>query len=219
MILAIVPAYNEEKRIGAVIERLLQHCDQVVVIDDGSHDNTSELARSAGATVLIHEINRGQGAAFETGHEYARRVGATHVVHFDGDGQFHVEDIAPALAKLTDANADILFGSRFLGAPSWIPPFKRYLLLPLGRMVDRFFGGLRLTDSHNGFRILSQKALEVLRITQDRMAHASEIPALVKQHRLRYVEFPVRVTYHEYGQRASGGLLVLKDLALGRFLK
>jgi len=89
----------------------------------------------------------------ETGQEYARKIGADYVLHFDGDGQFCVEDIAPALEKLQQSNADILFGSRFLDNRTKLPFFIRHVLLPLGRLVNRLFDVVNLYDSQNGFRI------------------------------------------------------------------
>src|SRR3989344_5219708 len=173
MFIAIVPVYNEEKRITEVIKNLRQYVDSVVVVDDKSIDNTIEEAEKSGAIVLKHKINLGQGAALETGQEYARKIGADYVLHFDGDGQFCVEDIAPALEKLQQSNADILFGSRFLDNRTKLPFFKRHVLLPLGRLVNRLFDVVNLYDSQNGFRILNKKALDKIRITQNRMAHAT----------------------------------------------
>ncbi len=218
MFLAIVPAYNEEERIGSVVRSLFGHVDEIVVVDDCSKDGTRKQAREAGAVVIRHKINRGQGATLETGHEYARKHGAEYVLHFDGDNQFDALDINPALQKMREKEADVLLGSRFLDDRSRIPWFKKHILLPLGRLVSRAFGGIKLTDVHNGFRILNKNALDKIRIKQDRMAHASEIPELIKRHGLKYIEFPVKVTYHEYGQRAVGGLKVLKDLFFGKFL-
>lgn len=219
MFLALVPAFNEEKRIAAVIQGLLSQVDSVVVIDDASQDGTVEVARSAGAIVLQHELNRGQGAALETGHEYAREVGADYVIHFDADGQFHPDDIRPALETLQKKNADILFGSRFLEKKSNVPWSKQYIIFPIGKLIDKMFGSLPLSDVHNGFRILSKDALQKIKITQDRMAHATEIPVLAKHHKLVYVEFPVQVTYHEYGQGGMGGVHVVKDLFTGKFIR
>lgn len=219
MLIAVVPAYNEEKNIGSVVRNLFEHVDNVVVVDDCSKDNTSEVAKEAGATVLSHKINRGQGAALQTGHDYALKVDADHVLHFDGDGQFDVYDIGPAMIKLKETDSDILFGSRFLDGRSNIPWFKKHVLLPLGRMMNKFFTQMHLTDAHNGFRILNRKALEKINITQDKMAHASEIPTLVKKYSLKYVEHPVKVTYHEYGQGVRGGFAIVRDLVMGRFVK
>ena len=218
MFLALVPAYNEEKRIEQVLQGLFSEVDSVVVIDDASIDHTAEVAERSGAIVLRHEINRGQGAALETGHEYARQVGADYVIHFDADGQFSFEDIAPAFQKIQDEKADILFGSRFLEKKSNVPWSKKYIIFPLGKIVNRMFGSLPLTDVHNGFRILGKNALEKIRITQDRMAHATEIPVLAKKHALRFVEFPIEVTYHEYGQGGLGGVKIVKDLFTGKFI-
>ena len=219
MLLAIVPAYNEEERIGSVVRDLFEHVDEVVVVDDASSDATVAAARAAGATVLEHRINRGQGAALETGHAYARGKGATHVLHFDGDGQFDVADIAPAQERMDREGVDIIFGSRFLDNRSNVPFLKRVLILPAGRLLDRMTGSVSLSDSHNGFRLLNGRALEHIRITQDRMAHASEIPQLAKAHNLRYSEHPVRVQYHEFGQGALGGVRILRDLITGKFVR
>jgi len=218
MFFAIIPAYNEEDRISGVIEGLGGHVDRVVVVDDASVDRTVQRVQKAGATVLRHKINRGQGAALQTGHAYAQKHGADYVIHFDGDGQFDVQDIRPALAELKERGVDVLLGSRFLDDRTNMPWFKRNILHPVGRVINRVFSGLHLSDVHNGFRILNKKALEKIVITQDRMAHATEIPALIKKHNLSYIEFPVKVTYHEYGQRTSGGVRVLRDLLVGKFI-
>ena len=205
MFLAIVPAYNEEKTVGSVVRNLFHHVDRVVVVDDGSSDGTGEAARAAGAVVLTHRLNRGQGAALETGHEYARWIGADYVLHFDADGQFDVADIAPALTALKESGAHMLIGSRLLDARSALPWFKRYVLFPLARLFHRVFFGVVLTDVHNGFRILSRRALEAIYLEQDRMAHATEILAQAKNCGLKTIEFPVKVVYREYGQGFGGG--------------
>lgn len=218
MLIAVVPAYNEEKNIGPVISGLFNQVDKIVVIDDGSVDSTLDEARLSGAVVLHHEINRGQGAALQTGHEYALKMGADYAVDFDADGQFDVTDIKPALEALQASGADILFGSRFLDNRSRVPWLKRGILLPLARLFNRWFFGVNLTDAHNGFRILNKRALSLIHITQDRMAHASEIPAQAKKFGLKHIEFPVKVVYREYGQGWGGGLRVVKDLVLGWFV-
>ncbi len=218
MFVAIVPAYNEEKNIGSVVRSLFDHVDKVIVVDDASLDQTPTLAKEAGAIVISHQINRGQGAAIETGHEYARNLGAGYVLHFDGDNQFAVSDIKPALEKLKSSQADILFGSRFLGGNSSMPWFKKYFIHPLARLFHKIFHGLDHTDAHNGFRILNKKALDSIIITQNRMAHASEIPILAKKHNLEVVEFPVQVSYSEYGQKGRGAFEIIKDLWFGKYV-
>jgi polyprenyl-phospho-N-acetylgalactosaminyl synthase len=219
MFVAIVPAYNEEKRIGSVVRSLFDHVDKVVVVDDCSSDCTSKVAEKSGAVVLRHKINRGQGAALETGHEYARKNKADYLLHFDGDEQFDVLDIKPALEKLKKTKSDILIGSRYLDNRSNVPYFKKNILHPFARFFNKIFFGIKLSDAHNGFRILNKIALEKIKITQDRMAHASEIPSLTKKYNLKVVEFPIKVTYHEYGQSSLGGFKILKDLIFGKFVK
>lgn len=220
MIFVVVPAYNEEKNIGRVVRDLIQYgYANVVVVDDGSSDKTGAEARSAGATVLRHPLNRGQGAALQTGDDYVLSRGATAVVHFDADGQFDPSDIAPALKLLQDKQLDVVLGSRFLDKRSRIPFFKKYIVFPAGRLINFFLTGLRLSDVHNGFRVLSRRALEQIRITQDGMAHNSEIIAQIKKKNLAFAEQPVVVYYYEYGQGLGGGLKILRDWILAKLIK
>ncbi len=219
MFIAIVPAYNESKRIVSVIESLVPHVDHIIVVDDASTDDTRMRAETAGATVLSHPVNLGQGAALETGHTYARTLNVDAVLHFDGDGQFNAEDIDEARKLIESGEVDIVLGSRFLGTTSQIPWVKKYVLRPLARLVNRFFSGINLTDAHNGFRVLGPQALEKIRITQNRMAHATEIIEQIHTHGLRYKEIPITVTYHEYGQKMRGGFTIIKDLIMGKFIK
>jgi len=215
MFVAIVPAYNESRRIASVIQAIQPHVDCVVVVDDASHDDTAEIARATGATVLSHVVNLGQGASLETGHEYARAHGATTVIHFDGDGQFDANDIPRGIEHIRSGEVDIVLGSRFLGSNSDMPWFKRWILLPLAKKFNQWVTGVRLTDAHNGFRILGPRALSCVRITHNRMAHATEIIALMRTHNLTYREIPITVTYHEYGQRMSGAVAIMTDLFMG----
>lgn len=218
MLFAIVPSYNEEKNIGSVVRNLFGHVDKVVVVNDNSSDNTAKIAAEAGAIVLNHKVNRGQGAALQTGHDFALQNNADYVLHFDGDGQFDVADIKPALEALKKNNANVLFGSRFLSKNNNIPPFKKHIILPMARLFHKVFIGLDLSDAHNGFRILNINALEKIKIEQDRMAHATEIMSKVKKNNLKYIEFPVKVMYREYGQGLGGGLKILTDLVTGGFV-
>ena len=218
MICVVVPAKDEAKNIGRVIRGLFeQGFGDVLVIDDGSTDGTAVLAAAAGAKVLRHGINRGQGAALQTGNEQALSMGAEAVVHFDADGQFNPADIAPALDFLRKNNLDAVFGSRFLDNRSKIPGMKKFVILPAGRLVNRLFTGAKLTDAHNGFRILSRSALQKISIKQDGMAHNSEIVRQVVKNNLKYAEYPVEVKYFEYGQGLAGGLKIIRDLIMAKF--
>jgi glycosyltransferase involved in cell wall biosynthesis len=220
MLFVIVPAHNEAKNIGRVISGLFSHgLKNIIVVDDGSTDQTSQIAESAGATVLHHQVNRGQGASLQTGDEYALAHGASEVVHFDADGQFNPADIAKALEMMRSKNVDVILGSRFLDNRSQIPWTKKYLVLPIARVVNYFLTGLKLTDAHNGFRILSRSALGKINISQDRMAHNSEIIQQIKEKNLSYLEYPVEVTYNEYGQGVGGGLKIIWEILQRRLMK
>lgn len=216
MLFIILPAYNEAKQIGRVIRDLFQQLEigkfTVVLVDDGSTDETARIAEEAGAIVLRHVVNRGQGAALETGGVYARAQGADAVVHFDGDGQFNPVDIAGAVERLRKNNFDIVLGSRFLDNRSQIPFLKRWFIFPVSRLINRLFTGLHLTDVHNGFRVLSRVALEKIVITHDGMAHATEILQLVKKYHLRFAEHPIEVRYYKFGQGPLGGIRLVSDL-------
>lgn len=217
MLFIVVPSYNEATSIGRVIRGLFERgFTNVVVVDDGSTDDTTGVAEQAGAVVVRHLVNRGQGAALQTGDEYAYLHGAKTVVHFDADGQFNPDDISPALEALYAAQADALLGSRFLDGRSNVPFLKRHILLPLARWINFVFTGLLLSDVHNGFRILTRKALEQIHISHDGMAHNTEIVEEIRKAGLKHVEFPVQVTYHEYGQGVSGGVKIVGDLLFRR---
>ncbi len=220
MVFVIIPAYNEEDKIGRVVRGLFeQGWNNVLVIDDGSTDRTVDLSRQAGAQVLCHSVNRGQGAALQTGNDYAFKNGAEAAVHFDGDDQFNPADVRGAMAALKNNQLDAVLGSRFLDKRSRVPWIKRYLILPISRWINFVFTGVRLTDAHNGFRVLTRGALEKIQITQAGMAHNSEIVRQIKKHHLKFAEFPVEVRYHKFGQGIGGGMKILKDLAVGWFIK
>ncbi len=220
MLFVIVPAYNEAKNIGRVISGLFsQGLQNIIVVDDGSTDQTASIAGAAGAIVLRHEVNRGQGASLQTGNEYALAHGVSAVVHFDADGQFNPVDIAKAFAVMKDKNIEVVLGSRFLDNRSKMPWTKKYIVLPVARLINHLLTGLKLTDVHNGFRILSRTALEKIKISQDRMAHNSEIIKQIKQKKLSYLEYPVEVTYNEYGQGVGGGIRIIWEILQGRLTR
>ncbi|MFA6995489.1 MAG: glycosyltransferase family 2 protein [Patescibacteria group bacterium] len=218
-IVCVIPAFNEEANITRVIAGVRPYVQEIVVVDDNSRDSTAVLAAAAGATVLHHHINRGQGAALQTGNDYALRHGADIIVHFDADDQFLASEIPDMIQPLVEARADIVFGSRFLGKKANFPPIKKYIINPLAQIFTRFFLGIKLSDSQNGFRALSRQAAQVIQIDNRAMAHASEIQSKAFQQKLRVVEVPVTVIYHEFGQKLSGGLQIAKDLLIHKIIK
>jgi glycosyltransferase involved in cell wall biosynthesis len=215
MIFVVVPAYNEEKNIGRVVRGLFEHgYNNVVVVDDGSEDNTCAEAEKTGAIILRHMINRGQGAALQTGNDYCLKNNAEIIVHFDADGQFNPIDIKTSLEILTNKNVDAVFGSRFLDNRSKIPWFKRFVVLPVSRIINKILTGVELSDAHNGFRAAKSSVFQKITIFQDRMAHNSEIVAEIKRAGISFAECPVEVKYHDYGQSAFSGFKILLDIFL-----
>ncbi|MFA6017627.1 MAG: glycosyltransferase family 2 protein [Patescibacteria group bacterium] len=216
-IVAVIPAHNEGARIAAAIADARQFVDHVVVVDDGSTDETAVVAKSSGAIVLRHIINRGQGAAIQTGTDYAvKTLVADVIVHFDADGQMRGNEIPAMVAPIASGEADVVLGSRFLGKDALNMPFVRKIMIRLGTLFTILLSGIRVTDTHNGFRALSRKAAAEIRITLDGMAHASEILDLVKTRRLRYVERPVTISYSmdtlHKGQSTVKAMMTAKEI-------
>jgi polyprenyl-phospho-N-acetylgalactosaminyl synthase len=217
-IFCIIPAFNEEKTIGEVIEKVKPLVDNIVVVDDGSFDKTAVISGASGAVVLRHPLNRGQGAALETGNQYAMQNGAEIIFHFDADGQFSAEDIPAVLAPLLAGEADAVLGSRFLEKKSNLPFLKEKVLMPIARLVNRLLFGIILTDPQSGFRAATAEAWKKIKIQQDGMAHCSEIIAKIFKNKLRVREVSIIVRYDDFGLRFGGGVRVFKDLLLAKLM-
>ena len=213
-IFCVIPAYNEAKTIEKTIREVKPLVDRLVVVDDGSTDQTYNLVKETGVNLLRHIINRGQGAALRTGTAYCLANGADLIVHFDADGQFLSQDMPRIVEPIKSGQADVVFGSRFLGGqPKIGMPFsKKYLIMPLARAVNRIFFKINLTDPQSGFRAMSAFAAEKIDWQQDRMAHCSEIMFMVKKNNFKVREIPIRVIYHNFGQSFLDGFKILKDL-------
>ena len=211
----VIAAYNEAAMIARVISDLRRAGYPVVVVDDGSQDGTGLAAKEAGATVIEHPFNLGQGAALQSGIDCAVRQGAEVIVTFDADGQHSAPDISRLVGALYEENADFALGSRFLERSSNVPPLRR-LLLKAATAFTRATTGLRLTDSHNGLRAMTRRGAGSIRLRQNRMAHASELLSQIGKSGLHYVERPVTIHYSAYsiakGQKTSDSFLILLDL-------
>jgi len=219
-VVVVIPAYNEAERIRHVISSLrVAGYHEVVVVNDGSVDETAQIAGAENVIVLSHTVNRGMGAALATGNEYALQIGADVVVHFDGDGQMSANDIAKMITPIIEGQVDITIGTRFKDASSRMPWSKRHLLLPTGRILNYLFTGIWLSDAHNGFRAMSRDAAKRIVINHDGMAHNSEITEQIRKLKLRFVEVPVTIIYHEYGQGIGGALRIIRDLLIGKLIK
>jgi glycosyltransferase involved in cell wall biosynthesis len=218
----VIAAYNEGERLGETLRTVCGRGFSVVVVDDGSADDTSAVARRHPVWLLRHHINCGQGAALQTGIDFALQRGPEILVTFDADGQHSAEDLDRLLEPILTGRADVALGSRFLGRAvglSW----GRWLVLKLGVLFTRLVSGIRVTDTHNGLRAFSRRAAQRIRITQDRMAHASEILDRIGQERLRYCEVPVTIHYsaatRAKGQSSWNALRIAGAFLLGRLIR
>lgn len=215
----VIAAYHEGAVIADVVSPLVAAGYHVVVVDDGSLDETATRARQAGAAVVRHAINRGQGAALQSGLRYALRRGAGILVTFDADGQHSAADVPALIGPIVATTAEIVLGSRFLEHAADVPPARRILL----RLAVAFTGivsGVHLTDAHNGLRALSRLAAERVELQLDRMAHASEIIDQLVQTGLPLAEVSVTVHYTKYslekGQRAGHAARIVWDYLLNK---
>jgi polyprenyl-phospho-N-acetylgalactosaminyl synthase len=215
----IIPAYNEAAVIGRVVADLARLGHTIVVVDDGSTEETGRKASAAGAIVVTHPINLGQGAALQTGIQFALRQGADTIVTFDADGQHRTADIDSLIDALTTNNADFALGSRFLGGTVAMP-ISRRLLLMTATWFTRLTTGLNVSDTHNGLRAMTRRGASRIKLRQNRMAHASELLDEIARSGLRYVEVPVTIEYSRYslakGQRLVDSLRILMDLSAQR---
>jgi glycosyltransferase involved in cell wall biosynthesis len=211
----VIAAYNEARVIAGVVAGVIRAGYDVVVVDDGSSDRTRDLAAAAGAVVIRHPINLGQGAALQTGIEFALRQGADIVVTFDADGQHRIADAARLVAALHTHGADFALGSRFLGG-AVNQPLSRRILLRLATLFTRLTTGLSVTDTHNGLRAMTRRGASAIGLKQNRMAHASEILHQIADSGLKFVEVPVTIEYSAYslekGQSMGDALVILTDL-------
>lgn len=216
----VIPMFNEDTVIAAVVGDVLTRFDHVVCVDDGSSDGSSAVARAAGATVVEHPINLGQGAALETGIRFALAdPTVTHVVTFDADGQHDVHDAAAMVALSLSDDVQVVLGSRFLGSATGVPLARR-ALLSAATSFSRVTTGLDLTDAHNGLRVFRRDAARDLSLTLHGMSHASEILGKIAAMGWSYVEHPVTITYSDYsrakGQRAYNAFNIAFDIAVSR---
>lgn len=202
----IIPVYNEAAVIAQTLHQLVQTEYNIVVVDDGSSDGCADIVMQFPVHYIAHPVNLGQGAALQTGMEYAKMRNALAVVHFDADGQHRVADIEQLLLPVLNDECDVVFGSRFLNKGDQVIPLPKKGMLQLARYINWIFAGILLTDAHNGMRALGKEALNSIYLSENRMAHASEILMLVKAQGLRFTEVPVTIEYTAYSKRKGQSL-------------
>lgn len=191
MIVAVIPAYNEEKSIAKIVLRTRQKVDRVIVVDDGSTDATPEIGEALGATVIRHRKNLGYGAAMRTAFEAARQLNATTMVILDADGQHDPKEI-PLLLKKIEEDFDIVIGSRLNGKAK-IPRYRRYGISILNFAMRR--AHVNVTDSQSGYRAYSRKALDQIHPTEDGMSAGVQILLQARNYRLKICEVPIKCDY------------------------
>ncbi|MFN2461584.1 MAG: glycosyltransferase family 2 protein [Candidatus Velthaea sp.] len=218
----VIPAYNEASVVGSVVREVAGTGGTVVVVDDGSKDATAEVARGAGATVVRHAVNLGQGAALHTGMQYALDAGAELVCTFDADGQHDPATIGRMVGEMQATGADVILCSRFRDDQTRVPALKRQTLraaLAFTRLHTR----LNITDTHNGLRLMNRHAALLLKPAQPGMAHASEMLGLVAKHHLRYREIPTVIRYSDYsvrkGQSIFNAITILFEMFYSRLTR
>lgn len=214
-----MPMFNEATVVGSVIEGLRRHFPHVVCVDDGSTDGSQEKAHAAGAVVVQHPINLGQGAALQTGIEFALQdPRLSCIVTFDADGQHRVEDAKAMVARVERGEADIVLGSRFLDDRTKLSPAKR-LVLKTAAIQSRMATGMNLTDAHNGLRAFNPYVASNIHLTQNRMAHASELVHQLAKLKPKYVEHPVEIIYTDYSKAKGQSLLNSVNIVAELFFK
>ena len=212
----VIPAYNEASVIGDVISEIRSVFDHVVCVDDGSKDDTAELALRAGAHVVSHPVNLGQGAAIQTGVEYARsQPGAQVFATFDADGQHRLKDVVAMIDRLSACEVDMVVGTRFAEPTASKPPLLKRIILRAAAMLSPSSRALGLTDAHNGLRVFNKTVADSLNLTMSGMSHASEFIALAVENHWRVAEEPVEILYTDYskskGQPLLNGVNIMFD--------
>lgn len=220
----IIPAYNEERVIRDALEPLTRLSHSIVVVDDGSTDNTWKTIKELPVQALRHAINLGQGGALATGMTFALKQGAEAIVFFDADGQHRMEDLTGLLEPIARKQTDVVFGCRFLRSSdkALVPPLRRFLL-KAAVIVNASMTGIWLHDAHNGFIAMTREAALKIRLTEKSFAYHSELLSQVRKLGLRYVERPTTIIYSDYsrgkGQSMWNALNIVLDLMLGRVFR
>jgi glycosyltransferase involved in cell wall biosynthesis len=204
----VIPVYNEAKVIGEVIEGVrAQGFEHVVVVDDGSRDDSFVVASAHDALTLRLKINRGKGAAVKTGIMAANLLDADVVVTMDGDGQHDPADIRPLITPILAGRSDVVLGSRLLNREAM--PFKKVIANRIGNLLTWLFYGLLVSDSQSGFRAYSRYAALIIDTKADKYEYDSKVIREIKNNRLRFTEVPVHTRYTEYAstKKTKQGLI------------
>lgn len=195
----VIPLYHEETVVRSVIEEIRKSgFGNIIIVDDGSHDNTFNEAKKTGVVTLRHRINRGKGAATRTGIEAAKVLGADIVITMDGDGQHNPEDIRALIQPIQSKKVDVALGTRLTDTRGM--PFYKIIGNYIGNFFTWYFYGLWVSDSQSGFRAYSRHAVDVIDTRTDRYEYDSEVIREIRMHRLKFKEIPITVRYTHYSE-------------------
>jgi len=214
----VIPVYNEDKVIGGVIKSVMKEFKYVICVNDGSSDQSSVEISKTGAYLVEHPINMGQGAALQTGIEFARKLPVKYFVTFDADGQHRLEDVRLMLRTIAKENRDIVLGSRFLGDTIGMTKSKRRIL-KLATTFSNVTSGLKLTDTHNGLRVFNRRFAESLQLKVSDMAHASEILEVIAVGKYDYTEVPVTIEYTDYSKAKGQSIINAINIGFDTLLR
>ena len=189
-----IPAFNEEKNIGAIVAKLKMKYEHVIVCDDGSLDMTQAIASSLGAIVVKHSTNLGYGAAIRTIFNEAKKVDGDVLVTFDADGQHKISEIDSVLKPISENKADVVIGSRFLGSTKDLPKYRKIGIKAITGLTNTLTGG-NITDAQSGFRAYSKKVLNEISPTESGMGISTEILIKSSKKQMRISEIPITISY------------------------
>lgn len=215
----IIPVYNEGKVIKSVIDKVLKEYKYVVCINDGSSDNSREEILKTKAYFVDHPINMGQGAALQTGVEFARSLPVEYFVTYDADGQHRLEDVREMIRTIKRDKTDFVLGSRFLGKEAVNMPKMKRIILKMAIRFSNITSGVKLTDTHNGLRVFNRKVANSIQITLPDMAHASEILEIIYRNKYTYTEVPVVIEYTDYSRGKGQSIINAVNIAFDTLLR
>lgn len=222
-ILIILPAFNEGEVLGNVLSAVKNTgYSNICLIDDGSSDNTAEIGREFGVTILTHPINRGAGAAIQTGISYAKKKGYQFAILMDSDGQHLPEDIDNLYKRMEKTNADIVIGNRFFITENSVPK-RRVTYNKIANVFTNFFCENNYSDTQSGFRLLNRKAIESLNLKNRGFGFCSEMLFVGEKLDLKIEQTPIRVLYTEYsmnkGQNLREGVRTARSILWRVFIE
>ncbi len=215
----IIPALNEAPVIAETVASVRDRFGVIILVDDGSTDDTGDAARAAGARVVRHAVNLGQGAALVTGIKAALTIPRVrYIVTFDADGQHRPEDAQALVERVREGDIDIALGTRFAGSrveASWL----RRAVLKLAVAYTKLDTGLPLTDTHNGLRAMTRAFAQDLEFQDSGMGHASDILSHIADSGARWAEVPVQIRYTAYSKSKGQPMINSVNIMFDRFMR